>query len=72
MEPGVSGRDVLDDSILAIATVLAAIGLGGLILDEVRAARAGGRGRFSANLGWTLLWAIGLTVLFAAAWVSRR
>ena len=49
-----SGRDVLDDGILAIATVLAAIGVGGLILDEVRAARAEGRGRFSAELGWTL------------------
>lgn len=67
-----SGRDVLDDGILAIATVLAAIGVVGQILDEVRAARAGGRGRFSANLGWTLLWVIGLSALFAAAWVSRR
>jgi hypothetical protein len=67
----VSGRNALDDGILAIATVLAAIGVGGLILDEVRAARAGGRGRFRANLGWTLLWAIGLIALFVAAWVSR-
>lgn len=67
MKP-VSGPDVLDDGILAIATVLAAIGVGGLILDEVRAARAGRRGRFSADLGWTLLWAIGLSALFAAAW----
>ena len=67
-----SGRDVLDDGILAIATVLAAIGVGGLILDEVRAARAGGRGRFRADLGWTLLWVIGLSALFAAAWASRR
>jgi len=66
----VSGRDVLDDGILAIATVLAAIGVGGLVLDEVRAARAGGRGRFRANLGWTLLWAIGLSALFAAVWAS--
>jgi len=71
MEP-VSWREVLDDGILAIAAVLAAIGVGGLILDEVRAARAGGRGRFSANLGWTLLWAIGLSALFAAAWALRR
>jgi len=70
MEP-VSWREVLDDGILAIATVLAAIGVGGLILDEVRAARAGGRGRFSADLGWTLLWAIGLSALIATAWVSR-
>jgi hypothetical protein len=70
MEP-VSWREVLDDGILAIATVLAATGVGGLILDEVRAARAGGRGRFSADLGWTLLWAIGLSALIAAAWVSR-
>jgi len=70
MEP-VSWREVLDDGILTIATVLAAIGVGGLILDEVRAARAGGRGRFSADLGWTLLWAIGLSALIATAWVSR-
>jgi hypothetical protein len=70
MEP-VSWREVLDDGILAIATVLAAIGVGGLILDEVRAARPGGRGRFTADLGWTLLWAIGLSALIAAAWVSR-
>jgi hypothetical protein len=68
MEP-VSWREVFDDGILAIATVLAAIGAGGLILDEVRA--AGGRGRFTADLGWTLLWAIGLSALIAAAWVSR-
>jgi hypothetical protein len=59
---------VPDDGILAIATVLAAIGVGGLVLDEVRAARAGERGGSRANLGWTLLWAIGLSALFAAAW----
>jgi hypothetical protein len=68
----VSWRDVLDDGILAVATVLAAVGVGGLILDEVRAARAGGRARFSADLGWTLLWVIGLSALFAVGWISRR
>jgi hypothetical protein len=67
----VSGREILDDVILAIATVLAAIGVGGLILDEIRAARAGGRGRLSAELGWTLFWMIGLSALFAVAWASR-
>lgn len=66
-----SGREVLNEGILAIATVLAAIGVGGLILDEVRAARAGGRGRLSAELIWTLLWVIGLSALFAVAWASR-
>jgi len=58
---------VLDDGILAIATVLAAIGVGGLIVDELKATRAEG-GRFNADLGWTLLWAIGLSALFVAAW----
>jgi hypothetical protein len=67
----VSGREILDDVILAIATVLAAIGVGGLILDEIRAARAGGRGRLSAELGSTLFWVIGLSALFAVAWASR-
>jgi hypothetical protein len=67
----VSGREILDDVILAIATVLAAIGVGGLILDEIRAARPGGRGRLSAELGWTLFWMIGLSALFAVAWASR-
>jgi hypothetical protein len=42
-----------------------------LILDEIRAARTGGRGRLIAELGWTLFWVIGLSALFAAAWVSR-
>ena len=65
-----SGREILDDVILAIATVLAAIGVGGLILDEIRA-RPGGRGRLSAELGWTLFWVIGLSALFAVAWASR-
>jgi hypothetical protein len=64
--------DVLDNGILAIATVLAAVGVGGLIVDELRAARAEGGRRFNADLGWTLLWAIGLSALFSAAWVSRH
>jgi hypothetical protein len=67
----VSRREIFDDGILAIATVLGAIGVGGLILDEIRAARTGGRGRLIAELGWTLFWVIGLSALFAAAWVSR-
>lgn len=61
---------LLDDVILAIATVLAAVGVGGLIVDELKAARASS-GRFSADLAWTLLWAIGLSALFAVAWASR-
>lgn len=63
---------MLDNGILAIATVLAAVGVGGLIVDELRAARAEGGRRFNADLGWTLLWAIGLSALFSAAWVSRH
>src|SRR5215211_2792609 len=43
-------------------------GVGGLILDQIRAARAEGR-RFTDDLGWTLLWALGLSVLFIAAWL---
>lgn len=62
---------MLDDGILMIATVLAAIGVGGLLLDELRAARAEGGGRFSAELVWTLLWMIALSALFAVAWASR-
>lgn len=62
---------MLDDGILAIATVLAAVGVGWLIVDELRAARTQGGGRFSADLAWTLLWTIGLSALFAAAWASR-
>ena len=31
----------------------------------------GGRGRLSAELGWTLFWVIGLSALFAVAWASR-
>jgi hypothetical protein len=67
----VSGREVLDEAILVLATALAAIGVSGLILDEVRVARAGSRKRFSAELAWTLLWVIGLSALFAVAWASR-
>jgi hypothetical protein len=62
---------VLDEGILVLATALAAIGVSGLILDEVRAARAGSRKRFSAELAWTLLWVIGLSALLAVAWASR-
>lgn len=61
---------MLDTAILAIASALAAMGIGGLILDEARAARAQGR-RFTGDPGWTLLWAAGLSALFIAAWVSR-
>jgi len=39
---------VLDTVILAIATALAAVGVGGLIVEGVRAARADGGRRFSA------------------------
>jgi hypothetical protein len=60
---------MLDTAILAIATVIAASGVGWLIADEVRRARA--HRRLSANLAWTVLWAAGLAVLFAAAWSSR-
>ena len=67
-----SVREVLETAILAIATALAAVGVGGLIKEEVRAARAEGRRRSSGDLGWTLLWAIGLFALFVAAWASRR
>lgn len=63
---------MLDTAILVIATALAVAGVGDLILDAVRAARAEkGRG-FGGDLGWTLLWAVGLSALFVAAWVSRR
>ena len=63
-----SGREVLDTVILAIATALAAVGVGGLIVDEARAARRGSSG----GLGWTLLWAVALSALFVIAWASRR
>jgi hypothetical protein len=66
-----SGPDLLDDGILAVATFMAAVGVGWVILDELRAARAEG-GRFSSDLAWTLLWAIGLGALFVFAWASRR
>jgi hypothetical protein len=60
---------MVDTAILAIATVLAAVGVGGLIADELRRARA--NRRLSADLAWTVLWAAGLAVLFVAAWSSR-
>jgi hypothetical protein len=59
------GRDVLDTVILVVATAFAVAGVGGLILDQIRAARAEGR-RFTDDLGWTLLWTLGLSVLFIA------
>jgi hypothetical protein len=71
-EPPILGGEVFDTAILVIATTLAAVGVGGLIVDGVRAARVDGGGRLSADLGWTLLWAAGLTALFVAAWASRR
>lgn len=66
-----SRSEVVDLAILAIATVLAIVGVGGLILDAVRAVRAD-RWRFSGDLGWTLLWAIALGALFVAALASER
>ena len=65
-------REVFDTAILAIATALAAVGVGGLIVDEVRVTRAERGRRPSGDLGWTLLWAVGLGALFVAAWASRR
>jgi len=65
------GRDVLDTVVLVVATALVVAGAGGLILDQIRAARAEGR-RLTDDLGWTLLWALGLSVLFIAAWLSGR
>jgi len=53
----VSGGEVLADGILAIATVLAAIGVRGLILDE-RERRGPREEDDSAELVWTLLWVI--------------
>lgn len=61
---------MLDAVVLVVATGFAVAGVDGLILDQVRAARAEQR-RFSEDLG-TLLWTIGLTALFVAAWVSGR
>jgi len=61
---------VLDDVVLVVATLLAAAGVCGLLIDAVRAARAEGR-RFSSDLGWTLLWVVGLSALIVAAWASR-
>ena len=65
------GRDVLDTVVLVVATAFAVAGVGVLILDQIRAARAEGR-RFTDDLGWTLLWALALSVLFLAAWLSGR
>jgi hypothetical protein len=65
------GRDVLDTVVLVVATAFAVAGVGGLILHQIRAARAEGR-RFTDDLGWTLLWALGLSVLFIAGWLSGR
>jgi hypothetical protein len=62
---------VLDAVVLVVATAFAVAGLGGLILNQIRAARAEGR-RFTDDLGWTLVWALGLSVLFIAAWLSGR
>ena len=63
---------MLDTAIFAIAAALAAVVVGGLIVDGVRAARAEGKMRFSGDLGWTLLCAVCLSALFVAAWASRR
>jgi hypothetical protein len=65
------GPDVLDTVVLAVATAFAVAGVGGLILDQIRASRAEGR-RLNDDLGWTLLWALGLSVLFIAAWLQSR
>ena len=59
-----------DTVVLVVATAFAVAGVGGLILDQIRTARA--EGRFTDDLGWTLLWALGLIVLFVAAWLSGR
>jgi hypothetical protein len=65
-----SGREVLDTATLSIATALAAVGVGGLIVDGLRTARAEGR-RLSGDLGWTFIWTACLSALFVAAWASR-
>ena len=62
---------MLDTVVLVVATAFAVAGVGGLILDQIRASRAEGR-RLTDDLGWTLLWALGLSVLFIAAWLSGR
>ena len=54
---------MLDTAILAIATAMAAAGVGGLLFVELRTARAEGRRRVSGDLGWTLLWAVCLSGL---------
>ena len=65
------GSDVLDTVVLVVATAFAVAGVGGLILDQLRESRAEGR-RLTDDLGWTLLWALGLSVLFIAAWLLGR
>jgi hypothetical protein len=65
------GRDVLDTVVLVVATAFAVAGVGGLFLDQIRASRAEGR-RLTDDLGWTLMWALGLSVLFIVAWLSGR
>ena len=62
---------MLDTVVLVVATAFAVAGVGGLILDQILASRAEGR-RLTDDLGWTLLWALGLSVLFIAAWLSGR
>lgn len=64
-------RDVFDVVILAIATILAAVGIAGLMLDEAKAARVGGRGVLRGGLGWTLVWVVGIAALFVTAWAHR-
>jgi hypothetical protein len=61
---------VLDTVVLVVATAFAVAGFGGLILDQIRASRAEGRRLLTDDLGWTLLWALSLSVLFIAAWLS--
>jgi hypothetical protein len=65
------GLNVLDTVVLVVATAFAVAGVGGLILDQIQASRAEGR-RLTDDLGWTLLWALGLSVLFIAAWLLGR
>lgn len=63
---------MLDTVVLVVATAFAVAGVGGLILDQMRASRAAEGRRFADDLGWTLLWALGLSVLFVAVWLSGR
>lgn len=61
---------MFDTTVLAIATTLAAIGLGGLIVGEIRSSRAQ-LGGIGSELKWTVLWMAGLTVLLISAWARR-